>query len=363
MKPIAFYLPQFHPIPENDQWWGEGFTEWTNVKKAKPLFPGHEQPVEPGELGYYNLLDPEIRIRQAEIAQEHGVYGFCYWHYWFGNGKTLLEKPLQQVIKSGEPDFPFCLGWANESWTGIWHGSPDKILMKQDYPGDEDIKRHFEYILPAISDPRYIMVDGRPFFLVYRPESHPHLGRFVDLFNQLAQKHGWDGFHFVAANVPKNWPLSKNGFDAWVPPYHHRITWPKSKGRFDKLLKWFTNEKKSDNSELKHVYPYSEAKNYILPEQDMGKVIYPAVVPNWDNSPRSGKRAVIYTGSTPELFKQHLIEALDIVKQNPKPQQIVMIKSWNEWAEGNYIEPDKKWGRAYLEVLKQAVSHRMKLHE
>lgn len=363
MKVIAFYLPQYHSIPENDRWWGDGFTEWTNVKKAKPLFPGHEQPVEPGELGYYNLLDPHIRNRQAELAREHGVYGFCYWHYWFGNGKTLLEKPLQEVISSGEPDFPFCLGWANESWTGIWHGSPEKVLMKQEYPGDDDIKRHFEFILPVISDSRYITVEGKPFFLIYRPKSHPQLGRFIELFNKLAQKHGLDGFHFVAANVSMTWPLSTYGFDAWVPPYHHRITWPNSKGRFQKMLKWFRKDRKKENPNLKHVYTYEQAMNYFLPEKKIGKVIYPAVVPNWDNSPRSGKRAVIYTNSTPELFKEHLEEALKLVECNPSSRQIVMIKSWNEWAEGNYIEPDKKWGRAYLEVLQETISQRIKPHE
>ncbi len=354
-KIIAFYLPQFHPIPENDRWWGKGFTEWTNVRNAKPLFPGHEQPIEPGELGYYNLLDPEIRNRQAELARDHGIYGFCYWHYWFGNGKTLLEKPLQQVIKSGEPDFPFCLGWANESWTGIWHGSPDKILMKQEYPGDDDIKRHFEYILPAISDSRYIKIDGKPFFLIYRPDSHPHLRRFVELFNKLSQQHGWDGFHFVATNVSENWPIRKYGFEAWVPPYHHRAVWGSSSNISAKALQWLKKKVRSDESKKLKVYSYQEAMRYFLPK-NYNETYYPALIPNWDNSPRSGKNAVIFNGSTPELFKQHVEQALTIIKKNPPSQQIAMIKSWNEWAEGNYIEPDKKWGRAYLMVIKQAVS-------
>lgn len=360
LKPIAFYLPQFHPIPENDRWWGEGFTEWTNVKKAKPLFPGHEQPVEPGELGYYNLLDPKIRIKQAKLAKEHGIYGFCYWHYWFGNGKTLLEKPLQQVINSGEPDFPFCLGWANESWTGIWHGSPDQILMEQEYPGDEDIRQHFDFILPAITDSRYISVDGKPFFLIYRPKSHPKLERFIELFNKLAVKNGFDGFHFVAANVSEGWSLTENGFSAWVPPYHHRVVWGRRTNPLKRVIDWIRNGENVPSGEPEHVYAYSRAMKYFNPKNS-DKVCYPIIVPNWDNSPRSGERAVIFTGSTPKLFKQHLEEALQITQINPRSQQIVMIKSWNEWAEGNYIEPDKKWGRAYLETMHQVLMEKEKM--
>ncbi|WP_234571731.1 glycosyltransferase WbsX family protein [Rhodohalobacter sp. 614A] len=353
IKPIAFYLPQFHPIPENDKWWGDGFTEWTNVKSAKPLFDDHEQPRQPGELGYYDLLDSQIRIKQAELAKAHNIHGFCYWHYWFGNGNTLLEKPFQDVLKSGEPDFPFCLGWANESWTGIWHGAPNRILMEQTYPGIEDIKNHFNYVLPAFSDERYIKVDNAPFFLVYQPQKIPDLQLFTETFNEFAIKNGFSGIHFVATNVSLGWELDKYNFKAIVPPYHHRITWEKKKKFVHSLSSIF--QKKSRNKRLQHVYDYSMASKYFLPDSNIKDKIYPAVIPNWDNSPRSGENAVIYTNSTPEKFEKHLREAVQYVLKNNSNHRFLMVKSWNEWAEGNYLEPDKKWGRAYLEVFKKVM--------
>ena len=166
---IAFYLPQFHPIPENDEWWGKGFTEWTNTAKAKPLFPGHYQPHVPADLGFYDLRVPETRIAQAEMAKEYGIEGFCYYHYWFA-GKRLLERPFDEVLNSGMPDFPFCLCWANQTWTGIWHGSPDRVLIEQTYPGPEDEEVILIICCKAFHDQRYIKVDGKPMFLVYCPK-------------------------------------------------------------------------------------------------------------------------------------------------------------------------------------------------
>lgn len=355
LKAIAFYLPQFHPIPENDEWWGKGFTEWTNVKKAMPLFQGHEQPVEPGELGYYDLRNPEVRKQQAELARDHGITGFCYWHYWFGNGQKLLDMPFREVLKTGEPDFPFCLGWANESWTGIWHGSPDRILMKQEYPGKQDIVDHFFDILPAFSDSRYISVDGKPFFLVYKPKSHPNIKEFTNTFNELAIQNSLEGIHFVATNVPLNWNADEYGFSAIVPSFHNRILWAKHQNLFNRLKNLFSIfEDKNPIADNKRVYTYKEAKKYFLPskEQMQKNIVYPTVVPNWDNSPRSDENSVIFTGSTPDLFEEHLKSAINLIQNNSDNHKILMIKSWNEWAEGNYLEPDKKWGRAYLEVAK-----------
>ena len=186
---IALYLPQFHPIPENDEWWGKGFTEWTNTAKAKPLFRGHIQPHLPADLGFYDLRAPETRMAQAEMAREHGIEGFSYWHYWFA-GKRLLERPFNEVLQSGEPDFPFCLGWANETWTGIWHGSPGRVLIEQTYPGIEDYKRHFQVVLEAFEDPRYMTVDGKPIFMIYMPKKLPNPREFTDCWRELADKAG-----------------------------------------------------------------------------------------------------------------------------------------------------------------------------
>ena len=196
----AYYLPQFHQIPENDEWWGKGFTEWTNVRKAKPLFPGHHQPVEPGELGYYDLVkQPEIRERQAELAKEYGIEGFVYWHYWFGNGKMLLERPFAEVLKSGRPDFPFALAWANESWRGFWHGLDNErqILISQEYPGEVDTIAHFNYVLTAFKDPRYLRIDGKPVFFVYKPLQNPYMSQFLLKWRKLAEENDLPGIYFI----------------------------------------------------------------------------------------------------------------------------------------------------------------------
>ena len=196
---IALYLPQFHPIPENNKWWMEGFTEWTNVGKALPLFPGHYQPKVPADLGYYDLRVAETRKAQADLAREYGIEGFCYWHYWFGNGKRLLERPFNEVLSSGEPDFPFCLAWANESWRGFYHGLKTKeTLIDQLYPGMADYTAHFETVLPALVDKRYITVDGKPLFMIYHPFDHPEMKEFIALWQQLAIRNGLKGVYFVA---------------------------------------------------------------------------------------------------------------------------------------------------------------------
>ena len=195
---IAFYLPQFHPIPENDAWWGKGFTEWTNVAKAQPLFTGHYQPHIPADLGFYDLRVPETREAQAALARQYGIEAFCYWHYWFGNGVRILQRPFEEVLASGRPEFPFCLGWANESWTGIWHGARDTMLMEQKYPGLEDHRKHFEYLLTAFSDRRYLHVEGKPLLYVYHPADIPQCEQVMDFWRTLASKAGLPGLYLVA---------------------------------------------------------------------------------------------------------------------------------------------------------------------
>ncbi len=342
---IAYYLPQFHPIPENDEWWGEGFTEWTNVKKAKPLFRGHEQPREPGELGYYDLRDKEVREAQAKMALDAGVEGFCYWHYWFGEGKRLLERPFNEVLESGEPKLPFCLGWANETWSGIWHGSPNKILMEQKYLGDEDFTNHFNLVLPAFKDERYIRVDGKPLFLIYKPLNSEKIKDFITLWRKLANENGLPGIYFVGHthkfHEDRNL-IMEYGFDSVTPfrlsraskrgtPYYQRLL---HKLGFRLLISKYKNT-------VKHLNQASDGDEDVIP----------ALIPNWDNSPRSGVRARIITGSTPELFEQHVKNTLSLVEK--KKNKLVFLKSWNEWAEGNYVEPDKTHGRGYLDVLKK----------
>ncbi|MDR3060369.1 MAG: glycoside hydrolase family 99-like domain-containing protein [Prevotella sp.] len=359
---IAFYLPQFHPIPENDKWWGKGFTEWTNVGKAKPLFRGHYQPRVPADLGYYDLRMPEIREAQAQMAREAGIEGFMYWHYWFGNGKQILTEIFNEVLQCGKPDFPFCLGWGNHSWTRrTWnsdgHKHKDIDLIIQEYPGEGDIISHFYNVLPAFRDKRYITVDGKPIFIVFDPAAIPNPKRFIEIWNKLAKENELpNGIHFVG--MPSGW-LSRyqktldDGFDA-IAPSNLWYAESKVKSKFIKMLEhklriYFPNIVPLDK------YKYKDIVKHLFTEYDRLENAYPCIVPNWDRSPRGGRRAVIYTGSTPELFKQHITEAFEIVKTKQKQHRIIFLRSWNEWAEGNYVEPDLKYGMAYLDELRKKI--------
>jgi hypothetical protein len=357
VRTIAFYLPQFHPIPENDEWWSRGFTEWTNVARARPLFKGHSQPRVPTDLGFYDLRVPEARAAQADIARQHGVEGFCYWHYWFA-GKRLLERPFQEVLESGEPNFPFCLAWANESWTGVWNGQPDKILIKQTYPGQEDYVRHFEALLDAFCDERYIQVDGRPMFVVYMPDSLPEPERFTDLWNELAIKAGLKGMYFVGI-VDRPWSQTP-GFDGYT--YHLPGTFLKMlpKRKRNRLIKNLRG--RSIGSYLPGhtgspaLVDYSVLMRNALGSIEFGPEHYPSVLPNWDSTPRHGVKGLVLTESTPESFRAHLRQAIDIVQTREPDHRLIFVKSWNEWAEGNYLEPDSRFGTAYLEVIREELS-------
>ena len=375
---IAFYLPQFHPIPENDKWWGKGFTEWTNVGKAKPLFMGHYQPRVPADLGYYDLRMPEVREAQADMAREAGIEGFCYWHYWFGNDKMLLERPFKEVLESGNPDFPFCLGWANHSWTNkTWEVGTKKVkedfLMQMHYSVEDYIK-HFDYVLPAFKDKRYICVDGKPLFLIFRPLDIPSVKEFIDLWQQKAKDNGLKGIHFVGISpsidvdnqktidvlrrkvksqgdvlYPK---LFDSGFDA-----------VNSRGVFraELLARSLFNIVKRYvlrvlfNHFVLAKMPQREINKFLYDEYDKLENVYPTLLPNWDRSARSGKKARIYVDSTPEVFKEQLITALDLLKDKNFEHKILFLQSWNEWAEGNYVEPDLKYGRGFLDVIKDCI--------
>ncbi|MBJ6751580.1 glycosyltransferase WbsX family protein [Geomonas anaerohicana] len=355
---IGFYLPQFHPIPENNAWWGPGFTEWTNTAKAKPLFGGHVQPHLPADLGFYDLRVSETREAQAELAQEYGIEGFCYWHYWFA-GKRLLERPFNEVLALGRPGLPFCLGWANDSWTGVWHGCPGRMLIEQTFPGPEDEKAHFEAMLPAFTDERYITVEGKPLFFVYNPPNLPDQRRFTDHWRELAVKAGLKGIYFVGNANTMRWVPEEHGFDAVVPhnpgfTTHWVFNKPPTKlddfsmkltGKNLKELwrGWFPTPNRMDYEEY--------IKIALAPLQRDNQ--FPCVVPNWDNTPRCGVRGYVLTGSTPELFRRHLRDAIAQVAERDPDKRIIFLKSWNEWAEGNYVEPDQEFGRGWLNACKQ----------
>jgi hypothetical protein len=355
---LAFYLPQFHPIPENDEWWGKGFTEWTNTAKAKPLFPGHHQPNVPQDLGFYDLRVAESRAAQAEMARSYGVEGFCYWHYWFA-GRRLLERPFAEVLRSGEPDFPFCLAWANHSWTGVWYGAPKRVLVEQTYPGMADHEAHFRFLQDAFADPRYVTVDGKPVFFLFRPKELPEPRRVTDLWRTLADREGFPGLHLVGITDDFDWDPREHGFDAVTVPRLNAIFGMKSTPLVQKALRKLhdlpvTGEFVGKKRPV-HVYPYEEAMTYFVRREPTDFEYYPCVIPNWDNTPRSGTAGSVLQGSTPELWRRHLAEGVERVQGAPEERRIVVVKSWNEWAEGNYLEPDLRWGRAYLDAMRDVV--------
>jgi len=341
MEVLALYLPQYHPIPENDRWWGKGFTEWTNVTRARPLFAGHAQPHLPADLGFTDLRVAETRQAQADLARAHGVTGFCYWHYWFA-GHRLLERPLDEVVDSGRPEFPFCVAWANQSWSGIWHGAPDRILIEQTYPGPDDDRAHFASLLPAFCDPRYIRVGGRPLFFVYQPGSLPEPARFVETWQKMAVDAGLGGLHLVAClgESPYRDQVA-DGFDAGV-----LFRYPFARTTEAKVRERLVDRGLSRGPKR---FPYADV--LADPPPEFTGPIIPAVYPNWDNTPRSGRGGVVATGATPARFGAHVRRGLELAARLPVDQQVLMIKSWNEWAEGNYLEPDQETGTARLEAL------------
>lgn len=376
---IAFYLPQFHPIPENDKWWGKGFTEWTNVGKAKPLFKGHYQPRVPADLGYYDLRMPEVREAQAKMAREAGVEGFCYWHYWFGNGKMVLERPFKEVLESGKPDFPFCLGWANHSWTTkTWENAKgsysENVIFEQQYLGDEDYIMHFNYVLKAFKDERYIKVDGKPLFYIFAPMKFPDIKHFIKLWQELARKNGLKGIYFVASRQSREIqdqtifstlkrklnidPVKKFqecfdlGFDAVNSRGEYRAEYF-SRSIPEIAKRWIM--RKLFNKATLVVCEQSKINEYLYDEADRVGNVYPTLIPNFDRSPRAGKKAHIWTGSTPKLFKEQIKSALSYIEGRSDEHRILFLQSWNEWAEGNYVEPDLKYGHGYLDALKEMI--------
>lgn len=357
---IAFYLPQFHPIPENDQWWGKGFTEWTNVTKAKPIFRGHHQPNLPSDLGFYDLRVPEIREAQAELARTYGIEGFCYWHYWFGNGKRILERPFQEIVQSGKPDFPFCLGWANQTWTGIWHGAPNRILIEQQYPGKEDYTNHFYEILEAFHDERYLTIDGKKIFIIYAPPELPEPQVFTDLWRELAVKEGLGDLFFIGILNNRNKRKYKQyGCDAFTinAPLQQIFDLPrgKNKNNFKYFKQWQSIGKYFfKNRQKLRIYEYQDIVDYYLNEP-LEQQEFPLVLPNWDNTPRSKYDGIVLSNSNPELFQKMLKKALEQIEGRSSERKLIFVKSWNEWAEGNYLEPDQKFGLGYLEAVRNEI--------
>ena len=361
---IALYLPQFHPIKENDEWYGKGFTEWTNVAKAKPLFAGHNQPRIPADLGFYDLRLPEVMYEQAEMAKEYGIEAFAFYHYWFGNGKQLLEKPLKRMLEDKNYTFPFMIHWANGSWyKKMWNvdKSGDKLLIEQEYPGEDDAIKHFYELLPAFKDKRYIRIDGKIPFTIDQPMKSVEIINMMKTWRELAKKEKIDDFLFIAHSAHKDEVdalntggveallgengLYHNAYDAFIDSQYRKVMYKniKSKAKFI-IRKKFG---------LPNVYEYEEALKCAFGDYDKDERCFPEVFPRFDHSPRSKGKELIYINDSPKLFKEYLEKALYYIKDKPQERQIVFIRAWNEWGEGNYLEPDLDSGKAYLDVIKQ----------
>lgn len=381
---IAYYLPQFYPIPENDAVWGKGFTEWTNVAQARPLFRGHYQPRIPADLGFYDLRMPEVREMQAAMAREAGVEGFCYWHYWFGNGKMLLERPFKEVLESGKPDFPFCLAWGNHDWTTkTWNRGKDIVrkadncyIAKQEYLGDADYTQHFEYVLPAFRDHRYITVDGKPIFCIFDPYHFTDVTHFMELWRRLAEQNGLAGIYFVAicnstttvkrkedGTIERVIPnlesseevyqnLLKLGFDG-INSFGKSRAEMISEGKYKRLVRQKVNKMFPFLPTSRLNYP-KVMKHFFAPE-DSWENIFPTIMPQWDRTPRANVADGIYVNATPQYFREHIEQALKVVKDKEEEHKILFLRSWNEWGEGNYVEPDLKYGHGFLDALKQTL--------
>lgn len=356
VRAIAFYLPQFHPTPENDDWWGKGFTEWTNVTKAKPLFPGHYQPHLPADLGFYDLRLPEVREHQAALAKQYGIHGFCYYHYWF-SGRRILERPFTEILESNKPDFPFCLCWANENWTRVWDGGERNVLLEQDYTHEDDIA-HIRSLIPAFKDPRYIRINGKPLFLVYRTELLPDPIKTAAIWQEEVKNAGLPGLYLARVDhFVKDLDPGSIGFDAAVEfapdasragitLFRDRLT--SLLGKLNLLPAVFR-----DN----HVYSYIANVHGMLSKPEPLYRWFRCVSPMWDNSARRTINAGIFIGSTPAIYKQWLSKIVSRTKHLYKDdEQIVFINAWNEWAEGCHLEPDQKWGHAYLEATRDALA-------
>lgn len=365
-KVIALYLPQFHPIPENDSWYGKGFTEWTNVAKAKPLFPGHRQPRVPADLGFYDLRIPEVRYAQAKLAKEYGIDGFSFYHYWFGNGRQLLEKPFQEVLADKNYKFPFMLHWANGSWSKkLWKadGSGDQLLIEQTYPGKEDAINHFYSLLPAFRDERYMRIDGKIMFAVDLPLNSSEISNILKLWRELALKENIGEFFFIAhaAHYKESMALMKGGadgllgsfglyggvYDAIMDSQYRKVMY---RDFYSKVK--YTLRKKLN---IPNTYSYKNAIKLAIADYDRDERVFPEIFPRFDHAPRSKGKELIYTGDSPELFKQYMVDTLIMIKNKSPERQLIFIRAWNEWGEGNYLEPDLDTGLGYLKAIKSAL--------
>jgi lipopolysaccharide biosynthesis protein len=359
LRAIAFFLPQYHPIPENDRWWGKGFTEWTNVAKAKPLFTNHYQPHLPADLGFYDLRLPEVRQAQADLARAYGIHGFCYYHYWF-SGKRILERPVNEILQSGAPDFPFCICWANENWTRTWDGQEKAVLLEQMY-SEADDRQHLRALADTFRDPRYIRIDGKALFLVYRTTKLPNPKRTAEIWREEArnlgigelflcrvESFGGDGTILAPEEIGFDAAVEFQPDGRYVGDVLYRNKWLQKLNRIGFDFQAY--------SQKNYILSYAQlVDNVLAHQQQPAYKKFPCVTPQWDNSARRKTGATIFCDSTPELYEKWLRTTVERIQCDHPDENIVFINAWNEWGEGNHLEPCQQWGLSYLEATYRAL--------
>lgn len=378
IRTIALYLPQFHEIPENNEWWGRGFTEWVNVKKAVPLFEGHQQPRVPLNQNYYDLSDVNVMRWQVDLAKQYGIYGFCFYHYWF-SGKKLLEKPVENYLEALDIDFPFCLCWANEHWTNKWATENDRVLIEQKYGGKQQWKEHFDYLLPFLKDKRYIYQDGKPLFILYRPELVSKRREMIEYWNELAIENGLPGIcvAFQHPGVLYNYPDEDVSMFDYCIEYQPATAWmkrDKSATSHQKLRKVklfiekhfkfssISNNFKKKESEGPKLESYDDVWDTVFEGIERFPKCIPCAPVDWDNTPRWGYKGRVFTGRTTEKFKKNFSKLIKLTKEK-YPTDMIFVFAWNEWAEGGYLEPDELNGYGNLEAIKEALIENKEFQE
>lgn len=371
-KIIAMYFTQLHAIAENDKWWGKGFTDWNNVKKSVPLFDAHYQPRVPLGSDYYDQSRIKTIRAQVELAKKYGIYGFCHYHYWF-DGKQLLETPTNLILQNEDIDFPFCLSWANETWSKRWDGRDHDILIKQTHPPDEESwSRHFDYLIQAWSDERAIKIDGRPVFVIYRPQKIEKISLMLDYWNKRVREHGLNGVYYIFQKQYE--PSDKKcleSFDAEFqfqpfeaihsPGYSRSVSSKQRLRHFIEAMppfvqKFFWSLLASGKRGYK-LHQYDEVWRQIIKNNEVAPIsIFPGVFVDWDNTARYGDKATVFSGATPERFRYWLQKLVDITSNRPDDMNYIFLNAWNEWAESAYLEPDEKYGYAYLEAVRDVLS-------
>lgn len=364
-KLLCIYLPQFHTIPENDMWWGKGFTEWTNVKRGKPFYPGHYQPREPLNDDYYDLSDLKVLEKHTRMAKKAGIYGFCFYHYYFA-GKTLLEKPIENYRDLSNEKFPYCLIWANQSWERTWYraDSANKILLKQTYGDEGEWKQHFEYLLPFFKDERYIKINNKPVYIIYLPQEIHCRKAMFNVWNRLARENGFRGMYFIAMNTWAGKDSAAKLYDAYMD-FEPMCSLKEDTSFLDVIQRW----KRKNSGKIaagqknwrnyiytQNAYSYSGLCRKIEKkvEKNNGRT-FPGVFSGWDNTARKDESGIVVRNSTPVRFGKHLERVIRLCRK--KRIEYIFINAWNEWSEGAYIEPDKKYGFGYLKAIKRALKN------